>query len=212
MTLPEKISYKNRTKKYNYFINTFNPRPEDTILDVGFNDSEDSQGDNFLERFYPYQSKITALGIMGNKYFSKKYPDVKVVLYDGKTFPFEDNFFDIGWSNAVIEHVGDREAQLFFLKELVRTCKKVYFTTPNRFFPFEVHTRIPFLHWLPKPMFDKILKNTSFKWATGDYMDLFFIHEIKALLKKANVTNYKIKKNYFAGFVMDICVLIENEK
>ncbi len=209
MSISNKISCYNRNRKYKYFLDTFKPQPNDTILDVGFNDSEFSDNDNFLERFYPYQSKITALGIMGNEFFSKKYPEVNVVLYDGKKFPFEDKSFDIGWSNAVIEHVGDHEAQLFFLKELLRTCKKLYFTTPNRFFPIEVHTKIPFLHWLPKPLFDKIILKTPKRWAAGDYMNLLSIRQAKSLLKDANVTNYKIKKNYFGGFVMDFCVIVE---
>jgi len=209
MSLADKISNFNRARKYNYFLEMLKPLPTDSLLDVGFNDVEHSEFDNYLEQFYPYQSQITALGIIGNDHFSKKYPKVKVVLYDGKIFPFADKSFDIGWSNAVIEHVGDRDAQLLFLKEMLRTCKRLYFTTPNRYFPIELHTRIPLLHWLPKPVFYSILKITSKKWAAGDYMNLLSICQIKSLLKRADVTNYVIKKNRFCGFVMDYCVIIQ---
>ena len=152
-----RISAFNRARKFNYFLERIKPLPTDSILDVGFNDVEYSDVDNYLEKHYPYQSRITALEIGGNEHFSKRYSEVKVVLYDGKIFPFEDKSFDIGWSNAVIEHVCNQDAQLLFIKELFRTCKQVYFTTPNRYFPVELHTRIPLLHWLPKPVFDSIL-------------------------------------------------------
>ena len=201
-----KIQTFNRSRKYKYFLATFKPQATDSLLDVGFAEKEYVDVDNYLEKHYPYQSQITALGISGGTNFSKRYPEVKVVLYDGKIFPFEDKSFDIGWSNAVIEHVGNQEAQLLFLKEFLRTCKRVYFTTPNRYFPIEIHTRIPLLHWLPKSVFDSILKITPKKWAAGDYMNLLSIRQIKSLLKKAGVTNYSVKKNRLCGFVMDFCI------
>ena len=209
MSMVSKISALNRARKFNYFLETFKPQPTDSILDVGFNDVEYSEVDNYLEKHYPRQSQITALGISVSEHFSKRYPEVKVVLYDGKIFPFGDKSFDIGWSNAVIEHVGNQDAQLLFLNEFLRTCKRIYFTTPNRFFPIEVHTRIPLLHWLPKSVFDSILKVTSKKWAAGDYMNLLSISQIKSLLKKAGVTNYSIKKNRLFGFTMDYCIIIQ---
>jgi hypothetical protein len=33
--------------------------------------------------------------------------------------------------------------------ELCRVAARVFVTTPNRFFPLEVHTLLPFAHWLP---------------------------------------------------------------
>ncbi len=33
----------------------------------------------------------------------------------------------------------------------MRVGRRVFVTTPNRRFPVEVHTRLPFVHWLPKP-------------------------------------------------------------
>ena len=106
-----------------------------------------------MEKYYPYLDNITALGIASDDIFKKLFPQVKVVLYDGSIFPFQDSSFDIGWSNAVVEHVGNRDNQIIFVKEMLRTCKKVFFTTPNKKFPFDTHTK----HWLPKKYFDKCL-------------------------------------------------------
>ncbi|MDR2410330.1 MAG: hypothetical protein LBE13_19775 [Bacteroidales bacterium] len=43
-----------------------------------------------MEKNYPYPSNITALGIEDYDLFKVRYPDVSVVRYDGRVFPFED--------------------------------------------------------------------------------------------------------------------------
>jgi hypothetical protein len=35
------------------------------------------------------------------------------------------------------------------VSEVCRVCRCVLFTTPNRWFPVELHTWLPLLHWLP---------------------------------------------------------------
>jgi SAM-dependent methyltransferase len=135
---------------------------------------------------------------------------VKTVIYEGNIFPFENQTFDIGWSNAVIEHVGDEQQQILFLSEIRRTCKKLFITTPNRYFPIEIHTRLPFLHWLPKRIFDKMLSFTPKRWAAGDYMNLLSIRKCKILLKKAGIDRYQIYKNRFLGITMDFCIVVHD--
>ncbi|MEX0749719.1 MAG: class I SAM-dependent methyltransferase, partial [Dehalococcoidia bacterium] len=149
-----RISGFNRRRKWEIFLRDFAPQPADRVLDVGFSDNEYSATDNFLEKHYPYRAQITALGIDAPSLFPARYPDVKVVQYEGREFPLADNAFDVAWSNAVIEHVGQhegrREAQILFLREIARVSTSAFVTTPNKWFPIEVHTRTPLLHWLPK--------------------------------------------------------------
>lgn len=202
------ISKNNRSSKYKLFLDVIQPLKSDKILDVGVNNLEYSPVDNFLEKHYPYLECITALSVDRNDEFKKRYPKVNSIVYDGYYFPFEDKIFDIGWSNAVIEHVGDTDRQVLFLQELNRTCKRIYFTTPNRYFPFEVHTRYPLIHWLPKRIFDKILQFTPKKWASGQYMYLLSRKKLEKILHQAGITNYKIYKNRFLGFTMDFSVII----
>ena len=71
----------------------------------------------------------------------------QTIQYAGGKFPFSDKEFDWVFSNAVVEHVGDDNAQLLFLNEMMRVAKNVFFTTPNKYFPMESHTNIFFLHW-----------------------------------------------------------------
>ena len=49
----------------------------------------------------------------------------------------------------MIEHVGGEEEQRRFVAEALRVGRRAFITTPNRWFPVEVHTRLPLVHWLP---------------------------------------------------------------
>ncbi len=208
MSIANKISAKNRARKFDIFKQNIYFDEKINILDVGFNDTEYSNVDNYLEKNYPYQQNITALGIGSKENFIKKYPKVNAVLYDGTTFPFPDKTFDICWSNAVIEHVGDFEKQLFFLCEMNRVAKKVFFTTPNKYFPVEVHTRTPFLHIISKNLFEKYLIFIGKKWATGNYMNLLSKKLLIKLLQNAKIENFRIISNKLLGFTLDFVIII----
>lgn len=75
------------------------------------------------------------------------------VQADGRALPFGVASFDLVLSNAVIEHVGNREDQQHFAAEHRRVGKRWLLTTPNRLFPVELHSGALFRHmtgkWLP---------------------------------------------------------------
>ena len=187
------------------------PDQNTKILDVGFTDDDPYPGINFLERNYPYKKNITALGIEDALTFKKNFPEVKVVLYDGNYFPFANHEFDIAWSNAVIEHVGGYDKQILFLSELIRTSKSIFITTPNRWFPIEVHTRLPLVHYLPKKYLDKTLRLLGKRWASGNYMNLLSVTDIKKMLNELNIKNYVIKRNKFFLITMDFVLIVKHQ-
>jgi SAM-dependent methyltransferase len=127
--------------------------------------------------------------------------------YNGSQLPFADKSFDIVWSNAVIEHVGGRDSQLGFLREIKRVGRQAFITTPNRLFPIEIHTRLPFAHWLPRPWFDRIATWAGKSWATGDYMHLLSRRDIRHLMRDANINNYNIIDNRILGLTLDFVIL-----
>ena len=146
------VSLRSRERKLRLFLDLLAPGPETTVLDVGVTDAPFGGGssDNFFEAMYPWPRQITAVGNTELDRFAAAFPAVRAVRADGRELPFADDEFDLGFSNAVVEHVsGGRDGQRRFVHELCRVAHRVFVTTPNRFFPLEVHTLLPFVHWLP---------------------------------------------------------------
>ncbi len=201
------ISKKSREDKFRFFLDALQPSQNDSILDVGVNDIEYSPTDNYLEKNYAFPGNITAIAHDTLDHFRARYNHIKAVVADGTKLPFEDSAFDVSYSNAVIEHVGGRVAQQHFLSELVRVSKRGFLTTPNRYFPIEVHTRIPLLHiLLSKKYFDAFLDSIDKSWATGDYMHLLSYAQLESLLRSIPECRYQIHRHRFFGFTMTFSV------
>lgn len=118
------------------------------VLDIG--SQVDLQSRQILERF-PDQSRITAINVLEEHLDAIRtaYPGVRTMLADARQLPFPDRSFYFVYSNAVIEHVGDFEAQRRMADEVRRVGKRWFLTTPNRWYPFEFHARMPLISWLP---------------------------------------------------------------
>jgi 2-polyprenyl-3-methyl-5-hydroxy-6-metoxy-1,4-benzoquinol methylase len=80
---------------------------------------------------------------------------------DKCSIPFDDNYFDIIFSEQVIEHV--RNIDLFF-KEISRLTKPegiTFHTFPYKYHFIEQHLYMPLIHWLPK---NRLRKFAIFFW------------------------------------------------
>jgi SAM-dependent methyltransferase len=160
-----RVSLRSRERKLQLFLSLLDPGPETTVVDVGVTDAPFGGGstDNFFEALYPWPQQVTAVGNTSLERFSTAFPLIRAVQADGRALPFPDGHFDLGFSNAVVEHVaGGREGQRRFVHELCRIAQRVFLTTPNRFFPVEVHTLVPFAHWLPRQARDRVLNARGF--------------------------------------------------
>jgi SAM-dependent methyltransferase len=155
-----RVSMRSRERKLQLFLDLLQPGPETTVVDVGVTDAPFGAGstDNFFEARYPWPERITGVGQTELERFSAAFPQVRAVRADGRDLPFGNAEFDLAFSNAVVEHVaGGREGQRQFVHELCRVARRVFVTTPNRRFPLEVHTLLPFVHWLPKGPRERVL-------------------------------------------------------
>jgi hypothetical protein len=143
----ERLLVSARNRIYADLVRTCDPSPASTILDVGVSDVV-NDGANLLERLYPFPDRITACGLGRAADFRATFPLVEYVQIEPDLpLPFRDRQFDMATSNAVLEHVGSMRNQTRFLNELCRVGKRVFVSVPNRYFPVEHHTAIPFLHW-----------------------------------------------------------------
>lgn len=111
--------------------------------------------------------EVHAVDVVDSRVTKKGY---EFHLVEGTRLPFEADSFDIVISNHVIEHVGDRSAQLDHLLEISKVMKHgacVYLAVPNKWRIVEPHYRLPFLSWLPIPLADAYMRAT----ANGQYYD-----------------------------------------
>ena len=155
-----RVSMRSRERKLELFLELMRPSPETSVVDVGVTDAPFGAGstDNFFEALYPWPERVTGVGQTDLARFAAAFPSVRAVRADGRELPFADREFDLGFSNAVVEHVaGGRAGQQRFVHELCRVSKRVFVTTPNRLFPLEVHTLLPFVHWLPASARERVI-------------------------------------------------------
>jgi SAM-dependent methyltransferase len=171
-----------RKKFYRSFMDEMAPSAETTILDVGVTPNLSAADSNFFEKWYPHTEKLTATSIEDASHLAALHPGLTFVQTSGDGLPFDDDQFDIAFSTAVIEHVGDRERQRRFIAELLRVSKRFFITTPNRWYPVELHTYVPLIHWLPQQQHQQLLQRLGKdQWAATENLNLLDERELRAL-------------------------------
>ena len=171
MRLTDAISLRSRRRKFALFMETMAPTAETTVLDVGADDS--AFGEQRAAAGRSTSSRSSTRGRSGSRRSGctkergsgRAIPNARYVQGDALELPFADGEFDVVFSNAVIEHVGGREQQRRFVEESLRVARRAFITTPNRWFPVEVHTRLPLVHWLPDPVAHRAYDLVRKPWA-----------------------------------------------
>lgn len=175
MRLVDAVSLRSRRRKLELFTETMRPTADTSVLDVGVDDRGFGHHEgcgtlNFFEELYPWPQRITAVGIHEGARFAERYPATRYVRASALELPFGDGSFDVYFSNAVIEHVGPCEAQRRFVAEALRVAPRAFITTPNRWFPVELHTRAPLVHWLPEPAAHRAYDLMGKPWAKQNHL------------------------------------------
>lgn len=129
------------------FARLFGITEHSTVLDLG--------GSPFIWELLRVRPRLTLLNLPS----SNIAPGWCEVRYgDACDAPFASRQFDVVFSNSVIEHVGDWERQRNFARECARCGNGYYVQTPNRWFPVDPHTFFPFVHWLPRTCWPKMIR------------------------------------------------------
>jgi Methyltransferase domain len=77
---------------------------------------------------------------------------------------YEDDSFDITFSNSVIEHLFTYEAQSAMAREVQRVGKAYWVQTPNYWFPVEPHFLVPGWQWLPEQARIAMIRRRRLGW------------------------------------------------
>lgn len=208
-SISSRVAGLQRRKMYQAFLSASGIRPENTVLDVGATGEHTYSHSNYLVQWYPHKDRITASGIDDAAFLERDFPGVKFVQADGRSLPFADRQFDYVHSNATVEHVGSREQQALFIREAWRLAKKgIFITTPNRWFPIELHTRLPFAHWLPASVFRSICRGLGMSFfASEENLNLLTARELKRLARQAGVRNVQLKRVSLGGWPSNLLLL-----
>ena len=171
------------------FAELFKIDANTTVLDMG--------GDAFNWSMTASRPTLTILNIYDP---DNKLPGATYIVGDGCDTGLPAKAFDIVFSNSVIEHVGSSEKRRKFAAECMRCGKSFFVQTPNRWFPFDTHTLMPLIHWLPQRVFSKLVPISPrflfFKADPGDFEDLKNLHlltkkELQDLFPTATIIEEK---------------------
>jgi hypothetical protein len=143
-----------RRKRCRLFLERMQPTADMKILDIG---------GTAIFWMMPEMSKLKALLM---NIYQVKVPEavsdrLEAVVGDATELSYNDDEFDLVFSNSVIEHVFTFENQKKMAAEIRRVGKDYWVQTPAKGFFFEPHFMAPFIHWLPPSVRKRIVR-----WAT----------------------------------------------
>jgi methyltransferase family protein len=169
--LAEPVSRRARARRLEQFLRLAGIDSATRIVDIG--------SDRLGLRGQAPHLDITGVDVVDRP----EYPGPFVRADATEQLPFEDNEFDLAYSNSVIEHI-PVERRAGFARELRRVARGWYVQTPAFEFPIEPHALLPAAHWLPP----KLRRRYWRLGATGlepDEIHLMRRHEIEELFGPA---------------------------
>jgi hypothetical protein len=178
------------------------------ILDIGTT-QDNNQSSNLiiknLKNFQKYKS-ISNQKIKSN-FFSKSLQ--KSITQELSSNEIEEFSSDVVISNATIEHVGSYLEQLKMIENIIKLTKKIFIiVTPNRMHPIEFHSKIPFIHWLPKKLHRKVLSKFGLKYLSREEnLNLLKSSDLINMMKNFENVKYDIKYLRFLLFKSNLILI-----
>ena len=99
-----------------------------------------------------------------------------------------------------------------FIAEARRVARKgVFLTTPNRWYPIEFHTVLPFVHWLPQKLFRRILAMIGKEFfASEQNLNLLSARQLRHMAKYIGFPDdYRVHGVRLAGLVSNLLFTLQ---
>jgi hypothetical protein len=185
-----RVSLVARRRMFELFLQFTGEVGGQTILDVGATPDIERSDSNCMITWFHEKGFVVALYSPENiEHLRERFTFARIVPSSGfgKPIPCENQSQDWVSSSAVLEHVGSRGRQEEFLRDCARVSRRgLFVTTPNRGHWLEFHTKLPLIHWLPKPVHRRILRRAGLKlWAEETHLNLLGRQELHALAASA---------------------------
>ena len=190
----DKILLKKRLEISSIINDTIKDLQIHDALDIGTTSDDKNASSNIVIKNIKNIDNFKCISdqMVNSDFFNKKLKkSITEEFSENELYEFSS---DLVISNATIEHVGGELKQKKMIENIIKLTKKIFIiTTPNRFYPIELHTKIPLIHWFPKSTYRKILKflGLSF-YANEENLNLLSANELKKMLNNQKIT-YEMK-------------------
>lgn len=166
------------------------------ILDFGTTPDLSRKDSNCIVRWLIRDgAQVSLISVEEIAHLGQAFPGVTILptlqrRADGTSFMpdsvLAEHQFDWVCSSAVLEHVGSRENQIAHLRECSRVARGIFLTTPAREHWLEFHTKLPFIHWLPRARHRQILRKLGHEdWSREEWLRLLSEPELSELAQQA---------------------------
>jgi hypothetical protein len=197
------LSSRSRQLKFDLFSSLMKPWPGCSILNLGAapphmgrtllraesNRIEQPEQDARWQNFRVVGCNLNCGDMQG---YQRAYQasGFQAVIADGCGLPFPDQSFDMVFSNAVIEHLTP-EGQQRMAREILRVGRSWFVTTPNFWFPIEMHHKLPLFQFLPGSLQERIRRKYR-TWPDGEPIHLLTGREFGRLLPGSRILKTRV--------------------
>jgi SAM-dependent methyltransferase len=122
------------------------------VLDAGCGDGTVLQHLlNYEHECYGYDLELRYEGLRERlgPHFKNEFENRLRLAPDERTIPFADASFDVVYANQVFEHVRFLDRLMSEIARVLRPGGVLISLFPLATYPIELHSKIPFAHWLP---------------------------------------------------------------
>ena len=202
-----------RQQMFGMFMSRLKPTAKDLVLDVGATSDRVYSVSNYFESFYPFKERLTATGIDDASFLEALHPGVRFVQANALELPFADASFDLVHSSAVLEHVGSFDHQAKMIRECLRVARRgIFVTTPNRWFPIEFHTQLPFVHWLPTRFYREVFRKLGYEFfADESNLNLLWRSQLGRILPDVDGWTFKILSAKLLGLNSNLILVVHRD-
>ncbi|HIG66087.1 MAG: hypothetical protein ABGZ19_02765 [Verrucomicrobiales bacterium] len=187
--IQEEVSFGARKRMFDTWLDYGQGLDNNSLLDVGATpDVERADSNCFLKWFHEKGMQVACYSPENINHLNDLFPFIDVLQgdFNDQQLPVSDIRYDWCASSAVLEHVGSLESQIQFVSEHARVAKSLFLTTPNRYHWLEFHTKIPFIHWLPRNFHRLLLKIFGLNfWASEKNLRLVGKEELSSIAQVA---------------------------
>ena len=161
------------------------------VLDIGTTSDTENKSSNFIIKNLKNIKNFNSISnqLITSSFFKKKLQ--KSIIKNFSEYEIENFKSDLVVSNATIEHVGNYNNQKAMVSNMIKLSKKmVIISNPYRYHPLEFHTKIPFIHWLPKKIHRKILKNFNLTfYSKEENLNLLSESDLSSFIENEKITS-----------------------